>query len=42
MYSMITVLAILIPMAVMAAFGAIALKFGAEDRPGFDERAPLS
>jgi hypothetical protein len=23
------------------AFGALALKFGAEDRPGFDERSPL-
>jgi hypothetical protein len=23
------------------AFGALAVKFGAEDRPGFDERSPL-
>jgi hypothetical protein len=31
--------------AVVVAVGAvdvIALKFGTEDRPGFDERAPLS
>ena len=39
---MITLLAIAIPVAVMGAFDAIALRFGAEDRPGFDERAPLS
>jgi hypothetical protein len=39
---MITLLAIAIPVAVMGAFDAIAMKFGAEDRPGFDERAPLS
>jgi len=26
----------------VGAFDAIALKFGAEDRPGFNERAPLS
>jgi hypothetical protein len=24
------------------AFGIAALKFGAEDRPGFNERAPLA
>jgi hypothetical protein len=26
----------------VGAFDAIAMKYGAEDRPGFDERAPLS
>jgi hypothetical protein len=39
---MITLLAIAIPVAVMGAVDVFALKFGAEDRPGFDERAPLS
>jgi hypothetical protein len=39
---MIVLLTILIAIAVMGAFDAIALKFGAEDRPGFNERAPLS
>lgn len=42
MSPMITLLAIAVPMAVMGAFGALAVKFGAEDRPGFDERTPLS
>ena len=35
-------IAIVLPVAVMGAFDAIALKFGAEDRPGFSERTPLS
>jgi hypothetical protein len=35
--SMITLAAIALPLAV-----ALGLKFGAEDRPGFDERQPLS
>lgn len=40
---MITLLlAIAIPVAIFGAFDAIAWRFGAEDRPGFDERAPLS
>jgi hypothetical protein len=39
---MITLLAIAIPVALMGAFDVLALKFGAEDRPGFDERSPLS
>jgi hypothetical protein len=39
---MIVLLSILIAIAVMGALDAIALKYGAEDRPGFDERAPLS
>ena len=40
--TMITLLAIAIPVAIIGAFDALALKFGAEDRPGFNERAPLS
>jgi len=28
--------------AVPAVVGALAVKFGAEDRPGFDERSPLT
>ena len=28
--------------AAVGAFGALAVKFGAEDRPGFSERAPLA
>jgi hypothetical protein len=39
---MISLLATLIPVGLLAGFGAIALRFGAEDRPGFDERSPLS
>jgi len=39
---MITLLAIAVPVAVFGAFDALALKFGAEDRPGFDERSPLN
>jgi len=39
---MITFLAILAPVALIGAFDAIALKFGAEDRPGFSERTPLN
>jgi hypothetical protein len=42
MKDMITVLALIAPVAIMGAFGALALKFGAEDRPGFSERTPLS
>ena len=42
MMDMITVLALLAPVALSGAFGALALKFGAEDRPGFSERTPLS
>jgi hypothetical protein len=34
--------AIIAPLAATGAFGLLALKFGAEDRPGFDERAPLA
>ncbi len=32
----------LIALAVVGAFGALAVKYGAEDRPGFDERRPLA
>jgi hypothetical protein len=39
---MITLIAIAVPLAVMGAVDAVAVKFGAEDRPGFDERSPLS
>jgi hypothetical protein len=39
---MITLIAIAVPIAVMGAFGALALKFGVDSRPGFDERRPLS
>jgi hypothetical protein len=36
---MFTLIALAVPAVVMGAFAA---KFGAEDRPGFDERTPLS
>jgi hypothetical protein len=39
---MITLIAIAVPLAVMGAVDAVAVKFGAEGRPGFDERSPLS
>jgi hypothetical protein len=39
---MITLIVIAIPIAVMGAFGALALRFGVDSRPGFDERRPLS
>jgi hypothetical protein len=38
---MITLLAIAVPLAVMGAFGFLAMRFGADTRPGFDERRPL-
>jgi hypothetical protein len=38
---MITFIALAV-LAVVGAFGALALRFGAEDRPGFDERSPLA
>jgi len=37
---MFALIALAVPAAV-GAFGALAVKFGAEDRPGFDERRPL-
>jgi hypothetical protein len=39
---MITLIAIAVPLAVWVAVDVLALKFGAESRPGFDERRPLS
>jgi hypothetical protein len=42
MKDMITLLAITVPVAIIGAFELFALKFGAEDRPGFSERSPLN
>jgi hypothetical protein len=39
---MITFLAITVLVAIIGAFETLALKFGAEDRPGFNERSPLN
>jgi hypothetical protein len=39
---MITLIAIAVPLAVWGAVDVLALKFGADSRPGFDERRPLS
>jgi hypothetical protein len=38
----VLLIAIATVVVVVGAFDAIALRFGAENRPGFDERAPLS
>jgi hypothetical protein len=38
---MITLIAIAAPIAVMGAIDALAAKYGAESRPGFDERTPI-
>jgi hypothetical protein len=38
---MITLIAIAAPIAVMGAIDALAAKFGADSRPGFDERTPI-
>jgi hypothetical protein len=38
---MITFIAIAAPVAVMGAIDALAARFGAESRPGFDERTPI-
>ena len=35
---MITLIAIAVPLAVMGAVDALAMKYGADTRPGFDER----
>ena len=40
-FSMITFIAIAAPFAVMGAIDVLAAKYGAESRPGFDERTPL-
>jgi len=34
--------AIALATAALGAFGAVAVKYGPEDRPGFDERRPLA
>ena len=39
---MTALIALAIAAVVMTAFDVFVSKFGAEDRPGFDERAPLS
>jgi hypothetical protein len=38
---MITLLAIAAPIAALGAIDALAAKFGADTRPGFDERSPI-
>jgi len=38
---MITLIAIAAPVAVMGAINALASKYGADTRPGFDERTPI-
>jgi len=38
---MITIIAITAPLAVLGAIDALAARFGAETRPGFDERTPI-
>jgi len=40
--TMITFFAIAAPVAVLGAIEALAMKFGAESRPGFDERSPIN
>jgi len=39
---MFTLIALAASAVVSGALGALAMKFGAEDRPGFDERSPLA
>jgi hypothetical protein len=38
---MITLIAIAVPIAVMGAIDALAARYGADTRPGFDERTPI-
>jgi hypothetical protein len=38
---MITLIAIAAPIAVMGAIDALVAKYGADSRPGFDERTPI-
>jgi hypothetical protein len=38
---MITILVIAAPLAALGAIDALAAKFGADTRPGFDERTPI-
>ena len=35
-------IAIALATAALSGFGALAAKYGAEDRPGFNERSPLA
>ena len=39
--AMITAIAIAAPLAALGVIDALALRFGAESRPGFDERTPI-
>ena len=39
---MITLIAIAVPLVVMGAVDALAMKYGADTRPGFDERRHLA
>ncbi len=38
---MITFISIAAPLAALGVIDALALRFGAETRPGFDERTPI-
>jgi hypothetical protein len=38
---MITLISLAAPIAVIGAIDVLAAKFGAESRPGFDERSPI-
>jgi hypothetical protein len=38
---MITILAIAAPLAALSVIDALAARYGAETRPGFDERTPI-
>jgi hypothetical protein len=38
---MLTILAIAAPLAALGAIDVLAAKFGADTRPGFDERLPI-
>jgi hypothetical protein len=42
MMDMITLVALALPLALIGAAQAFGLRLVAEDRPGFDERKPLS
>jgi hypothetical protein len=38
---MITLIAIAAPLAALGAIDALAARFGADTRPGFDEKSPI-
>ena len=38
---MITLLAIAVPLGAIGVIDALAARYGAESRPGFDERTPI-